>query len=403
MPDTPSNNNRKFDYILVGGGLSNCLIALRVSAQAPNAQIAMVEAQDDICGDHTWSFHATDVTEQQRSWLKPLLRRQWPKNKVRFPRYDRVLRSAYLSIDSASLRRAVAALPNILVRTNTQSTNIDRHSVELSNGETLSARVVIDGRGFEPAPELKLGYQKFLGFEIETEEPHGETIPTIMDAAVPQYDGYRFVYLLPYDEKRILVEDTRYTDEAVFSTERFQEGIESYVASRGWKIRNIIRRESGVLPVTLAFDATNFWRRREGSVPQVGLRAALFHPTTGYSLPSAVAIADLVAQSGASDSAAIGKVIEAHALQSWRKQRMFELLNRMLFRAAAPDQRYRVLERFYTLPQGLIDRFYAGKPTLADKIRLLAGKPPVPVSRAIQVLSPSSVQTPIKKVSYGES
>ena len=40
----------------------------------------------------------------------------------------------------------------------------------------------------------------------------------------------------------------------------------------------------------------------------------------------------------------------------------------MLFKAAGPDERYRVLERFYTLPDGLIARFYAGKSTLMNII-----------------------------------
>jgi len=61
-------------------------------------------------------------------------------------------------------------------------------------------------------------------------------------------------------------------------------------------------------------------------------------------------------------------------------------LNRMLFRAARPDQRYRVLERFYRLPQPLIERFYAGETTLADKARILSGKPPVPIGAALTCL-----------------
>ena len=45
-----------------------------------------------------------------------------------------------------------------------------------------------------------------------------------------------------------------------------------------------------------------------------------------------------------------------------------------------------MLERFYRLPEPLIERFYAGKSTLRDKVRLLAGRPPVPVLRALACL-----------------
>ena len=46
-------------------------------------------------------------------------------------------------------------------------------------------------------------------------------------------------------------------------------------------------------------------------------------------------------------------------------------------------ERYRVLERFYRLPEPLIGRFYAGRSTFADRLRILAGRPPVSVRRAV--------------------
>ena len=51
----------------------------------------------------------------------------------------------------------------------------------------------------------------------------------------------------------------------------------------------------------------------------------------------------------------------------------------MLF-GAPPERRLRVFERFYRLEEGLIERFYAGRSTLADRARILCGKPPVPLA-----------------------
>ena len=53
---------------------------------------------------------------------------------------------------------------------------------------------------------------------------------------------------------------------------------------------------------------------------------------------------------------------------------------------ADPAERYRVLRRFYTLAPGLIERFYAGQSTYADKLRILSGKPPVPLGRAVRAI-----------------
>jgi lycopene beta-cyclase len=60
------------------------------------------------------------------------------------------------------------------------------------------------------------------------------------------------------------------------------------------------------------------------------------------------------------------------------------MLNRMMFRAAEPEHRYRVLQHFYRLPDDLVHRFYAGTTTMSDRVRILSGKPPVPVGRAIR-------------------
>ena len=64
----------------------------------------------------------------------------------------------------------------------------------------------------------------------------------------------------------------------------------------------------------------------------------------------------------------------------------------MLFIAAEPDQRHVVMERFYGLRQPLVERFYAGRSTLLDKLRILTGKPPVAILRAVRCLPASSAK-----------
>jgi lycopene beta-cyclase len=58
----------------------------------------------------------------------------------------------------------------------------------------------------------------------------------------------------------------------------------------------------------------------------------------------------------------------------------------MLFRAAEPSQSYRVLEHFYRLPPETIARFYAAQLTTMDKVRILSGKPPVPIGKALSAI-----------------
>jgi lycopene beta-cyclase len=116
------------------------------------------------------------------------------------------------------------------------------------------------------------------------------------------------------------------------------------------------------------------------------MRAALFHPTTGYSLPNAVTLADAITANRSLESEALFQLTKELSMKHWRRTGYYRLLNRMLFCAAEPDLRYRIFERFYGLSDPLIRRFYAGRLKWNDKIRVLSGKPPVPVLRALRCL-----------------
>ena len=137
-------------------------------------------------------------------------------------------------------------------------------------------------------------------------------------------------------------------------------------------------------PIVLSGDIEAFWEEGRESVPRSGMRAALFHPTTGYSLPHAVRLADAVAASSELSSSALRALTRGHSREAWRRQSFFRLLNRMLYRGAEPGSRYRVLEHFYRLPEDLIGRFYAGRLTVWDKLRVLTGRPPIPLGRAFK-------------------
>ncbi len=374
------------DVLLAGGGLAGCLVALRLAETGRRAML--IEAADDICGNHTWSFHLTDIDPADRPRLDSLIDHRWPGQQVIFPRYRRRLSTPYASVTSETLRRVVHAEPAITVRENAPIARLAADHVELESGERIAAPCVIDSRGFAPSQALKLGFQKFVGIELELDRPHGEEVPTIMDASVDQRDGYRFFYVLPLSETRLLIEDTRYSDRGDLDFEALQSDVLAYAANRAWVVRRSVRTEKGILPITLAQDVERFWNGVAADAAPIGLRAGLFHPTTGYSLPMAVEIAGLIA--GLDAPLTTGKVREAVrrlALRRCRDLGFYRFLNRMLFRAAEPQKRYRVLQRFYGLPQTLIERFYAGRIRPADKIRLLVGKPPVPIHRALRCVS----------------
>ncbi|MBI1386387.1 MAG: lycopene beta-cyclase CrtY [Rhizobiales bacterium] len=376
------------DVLIAGGGLSGCLIAARLRQVRPEIRVLLLEQSAEFGGNHTWSFHESDLAERIGGWMAPLVAHRWPAQTVRFPSYSRTLDYGYRSVTSDSLRAALHPLLDGIVRCNAAVRALAPRRATLEDGTTIDARAVIDCRGLGPTAGLWLAYQKFRGIEITTQTPHGVTEPVIMDATVPQLDGYRFVYLLPFSRHRLLVEDTYYADDAAIDGGRLDERLAAYIEDAGWRIASVLRHEQGVLPITLGGDIDRFWRERarEGT-PVAGLRAGLFHPTTGYSLPDAARLADLIAEQRDLSSGALFSAIETHARRLWRERRFYRSLNRMLFRAAEPEQRWRVLQRFYSLPAPLIARFYAAQLTRLGQARILTGRPPVPISAALRALA----------------
>jgi len=368
--------------ILAGGGLASCLVALAIAKRHSRVRISIVEAGPALGGNHTWSFHGGDLSNAQQGFIAPLVQHHWPAQQVRFPRYRRTLQAGYFSITSEALRQHMAGQPNLEIHTDTEVSKLAADRVETADGTVLRADAVIDGRGPTSTQGMLLGFQKFLGREVRTENPHGVECPVIMDATVSQADGYRFIYLLPFDDTTLLIEDTRYSDGGKLADDELRTAIDAYAETQGWTIADTLREERGVLPVLIAGDFEHFWPAAD-PVARAGLRAGLFHPTSGYSLPQAVALADAIAAHWPMDGEAVAAFTRNHARDFWHRTRFYRLLTRMLFRAGRPEQRYRVLERFYTLSGPLLTNFYAANLKLHQKARVLVGKPPVPFFKAL--------------------
>jgi lycopene beta-cyclase len=386
-----TSSTSRADVVLVGGGLANSLIALRLKALRPDLSVVILERDRRIGGEHTWCHFETDVSPGISGWLRPLIVHRWADYEVRFPTHQRSLATPYLAITSKRLHEAVVAALGKDAWLGVTVSEVTPHQVTLADGRRIAAGAVIDGRGPRRSRSLVLGWQKFLGQGVKLSAPHGLTRPIVMDATVSQLDGYRFVYVLPLDATRLLIEDTRYSDGDDLDHADLRAAIAAYAGQQGWTIAKVEREEHGILPIALAGDIDAYWREARAQVAEVGLRAALFQPTTGYSLPDAARLAETIAGLPRITSATVRTCVEAQSKAVWRRRRFLRLLNRMLFRACAPEDRYKVLERFYRLSPGLIQRFYAARLTRFDKARILIGKPPVPISAAIKCIGESSV------------
>lgn len=366
---------RPQDYLLVGGGLQNGLLALLLLHRDPHARISLIEQAATLGGNHTWSFHQSDVPADCAEALAPLIQYTWDRYDVCFPSLRRTVRCGYASILSEHLHAVLmarfAAAPNAELRLNTTVDAVAHDSVTLANGTVLRGHTVIDARGRGAGTvDGGTGYQKFVGLDLQLERPGPFTHPVLMDARVQQRDGFRFFYVLPFAPDRVLVEDTRFSDRPNLDVAELRHAVLRYAEEQGLAIREILRTEQGVLPMP--------WSASPAcavSPPLVaGYAGGFLHPATGYSFPVALRLARHIADRAPETpfDAAWPEFLRAHQQQ----YRFAAFLNRLLFTAYAPAQRYHIIQRFYHLPEPVIERFYRLDMTGRDKARIFLGRPP---------------------------
>jgi len=381
---------READIAILGGGLAGGLIALALAERRPELDVVLIEQDEALGGNHTWSFFGPDVAAADRWLLEQLVVAAWKGYDVAFPGYERTLPTTYYSVTSERLDYELRqTLPPRAILAGRRVVEASANEVRCADGSRIAAGAVIDARGMRLSGELSGGWQKFVGRTIETRAPHGLERPVVMDATVDQLDGFRFVYCLPYSETRLLVEDTYYSDSSTLDRDAVGKRIEAYCKARGWRAKRVLGEEHGVLPVVSGGDFAAFWRATGAGTAKAGTRAGLFHPLTSYSLPHAVRFAAALVREGDLSADALARFSESHARAEWARGAYPRKLAAMLFGAAAPVDRYRVLERFYRFDRRLIERFYAGRSTFADKLRIVSGRPPVPLGRAIAALAGS--------------
>ncbi len=363
-----------FDYLLIGGGLQNALIALAVFDRNPAARVCLVERGARVGGNHLWCFHGSDLSQAGEELVRPLVVQRWDGYSVRFPAFDRRLDSPYTAVTSDRIAehvaQAFAARAGSELILGGTATRVGAVSATLGDGRVIDARVVIDARGPEAHErDNVIGYQKFLGLELELEAPCTLAEPVVMDATVPQYDGFRFVYTLPLSPTRVLVEDTYFSDGPELDVAVARARALEYARAFGLGPARIAREEVGVLPLPRVSTATG-----KASPLRAGYAGGWFHPTTGYSFPVATRLALHIATT--TPETLFDPPFDALSREHARQQRFACLLNRLLFQAMPEQSRRNVLERFYKLPEPSIARFYALSTTGFDRARILCGRPP---------------------------
>ena len=376
----PNKASQLFDYVLVGGGLQSGLLVLAIRHYHPDASILLLEKGEAIGGQHTWSFHSGDLEGSIAAWARPLIESWWDDYDVRISGFQRRISIGYASTSSRHfatvISHALATQSNSQILLSSTARTVEAHQVTTEDGRVFGGKLVIDNRGLGNREQQQAlgGFQKFWGFELELDQDWPIDRPVIMDDAVEQTDGFRFIYTLPFTPRRVLVEDTRFSDTPAIDRSSCLQQVESYLSSLAVSSWRIVREEHGVLPMPISSHCKPT-TTPDPQTPLVGGYAGgWFHAATGYSFPMAAAFADTVARSEFEHARAAAREL---AEQHLHRNQFARFLNRLLFKLVKPSTRYQIFRRFYrVLSEQRISRFYGHRFNALDAIRIVVGIPP---------------------------
>ena len=278
-----------YDFIIAGGGLAGLSLACHlVRSPLRDRSILIVDKDAKERDDRTWGFWSA-----QPLIFDELVYRSWGQLQVVGPDLKRLIDlggyryKVIRGIDFYTFaRKELSAHENVSFAQGIVSRiqdGADEARVTV-DGQTVGGTWVFDSL-FRPSAftvdhacyhRLKLHFE---GWEIETPEPaFNPQAATLLDFRTPQKQETRFFYVLPYSERRALVEFTVFSL-GLLGRREYDQALTEYLKNvLGMRDYRILGEESGVIPIT----DQPFPRRTGGRIMTVGAKGGRVKPTTGY-------------------------------------------------------------------------------------------------------------------------
>lgn len=150
----------------------------------------------------------------------------------------------------------------------------DFFEITLDNKEKIYSKKIYDSRSV--AMERDGLKQHFIGNIISVKEAHQIKNARLMDFRVTQDQGLHFIYLLPLDDKRLLVESTVFS-KFLLDSSWYQNQISTYIKNNlGIEKYEIIDTEQGILPM---FEINS---QNKDNYIQIGAKGGATKISSGY-------------------------------------------------------------------------------------------------------------------------
>ncbi|RSK31122.1 lycopene cyclase family protein [Hymenobacter metallilatus] len=281
---------REFDYLIVGGGAAGLSLAYHISQEPrlTSKRVLLLEPETKNQNDRTWSFWADAPT-----LFDGIVAKEWTQIAFRSPTFERVIpltRHRYKMIRGLDfyrfVQRVLADNPQFtcVATTVTAVSNVAGGAVAHTPQGEFRAQYVFDSRPPELAklqrPErYRYLLQHFVGWEVETEQDAFDPeTAEFMDFRGEQQREARFMYVLPFDKRRALVEYTLFSAE-VLPKAQYEAELRRYLQQLlGGRTYRITAEEVGAIPMT-----DHPLPARDGAhIINLGTRAGRAKASTGY-------------------------------------------------------------------------------------------------------------------------
>jgi len=289
---------RTVDYLIAGGGVAGLSLAYALT-QSPlrNRSILIVDREEKGRNDRTLSYWADRPTP-----FDAIACRTWKRVQITGAEGSRAFDLGpyrYHTIRGADfyafVLQALRACPNVeLVRgTVERIEDGERGATVVIDGTPVAASWVFDSRfrpdDCDPDGTAHTVYQRFKGWEIETAEPAFDPdVPTLFDFRLPQKGEWRFAYVLPYSDRRALVECV------TLGRDNFDAILRTYIErTLGISEYRVLAKEAGATPLS-------DWRFPRCVGPHtmtIGVRGGRVKPSTGYAFTRIVADSEAIVRS----------------------------------------------------------------------------------------------------------
>lgn len=379
---------KKYDYIIIGTGCAGLSLLMRIldNDSKQEKKILLVDKSHKNINDRTWCFW-----EKGSSYFEHIVYHRWDDLYVR---YDAIEKKLNMGGYLYKMIRGIDFYDYCLNRIK-QSRNIDIEIVDILSAEVkdkhcfikthsglIEAQADFVFNSIAPSFEKDKSFvhllQHFKGWIIHVPGETNSINPCLMDFHTSQTPGTAFVYTLPLDANRTLVEYTLFSS-TVLPDNDYDTALKEYLQDV-LKLTHytIERTEFGIIPMT----NYKFPFYKDG-IYYIGTAGGQTKPSSGYTFSFIQKQAEYIASA---------LLTQPSALQNNAKPFRFQLYDSILLNVLNEDKmpgKEIFKKLFDRLPTHQIFKFLDNETNLAEELKILNTMPtgiflPVAIKQLIQ-------------------